>query len=76
MLKEKMTVRELLTSGLVESGTVYELMVCNSPIEFDADDCILFAAFADFVVDCIQPAGEGKMRIFFSLTPEIRRAKE
>lgn len=73
MLREKMTLRELLQSGLISSGTEYELMGCNDPIYFDPDDSILFAAFSDFVVDSITASGDGKMRIFFSLTPEIRR---
>lgn len=73
-MKEKMTVRELLTSGLINEATEYEIMTCNDPLEFCPDDPIVFAAFADFVVDSISASGDGKIRIFFAMQPEIRRA--
>ena len=75
MLKEKMTVRELLDSGLFTDKTEYEIMTCNDPVEFWPEDPFMYAAFADFVVDNIAASADGKIQIYFSMQPEIRRAQ-
>ncbi len=73
-MKEKMTVSELLNCGAICDGTEYEIVTCNGPVEFDPEDCFMYEAFADFVVDSVAASGDMKMKIFLCMKPEIRRA--
>ncbi len=70
----KMTLQELVDSGLFGSDTKFFLVTTGSDIAFDPDDFYLAGAFGDYIIDRVRASGDDTVRIFFDVQPARRAA--
>ncbi len=72
-MKEKMTLRELIASGIFDSETKFFLVTTGDDIPLDPDDYFVMYAFGDYAIYKVEASDKGAIRVFFDIQPMVRK---